>query len=199
MVPIRHYTLPAEIAARCGAVVSASTLGVARSADALLRHAQEEARAIVDAAHAQAAASRTAARVETQREVWAQAQALLQQLAQARADVLCEVAEHLAELSRHVLQRLLLDIPPPQRLLSSARLVLQEALPGHPVELRVHPGQRDTLGPLLAGSQGLQVVEDESVARDTVVMRMDGIEWAAGFEDNVQCLLEAVAAPDGAC
>lgn len=199
MVPIRHYPFPADMAASFGAVVPAATLGALRSADEVLRQAHAQAREIVEAAHAQSGDERQAAAAEAEREVWRQAQALLQQLAQAREELLSEVSDQMSALSQRVAQRLLVDLPPAQRLLSSARLVLQDALPGRPVELRVHPSQREAAEPLRTTIERLHLVDDADLAPDAVVMRMDGIRWSASFEGNLQRLLEAIAAPVAAC
>lgn len=166
-----------------------AALAVTADADQLARDMLAQARQEAEQVRAAAQAQARQAVLREQRETATQGSLLLETLGRARDDMLERVEALVAELAQEVLDRLLLQLTPRERIAAMVRRVRQEA----PAKLReavlwVHPDDRGHLP-----DSPWEVQADAALTAGSCRLEAASGEWRAEFPLAAQALREGLA------
>ncbi|NQE46994.1 HrpE/YscL family type III secretion apparatus protein [Herbaspirillum rubrisubalbicans] len=161
------------------------TSDAAQLAAQMLAQAREEAARVRE----QVAEEAGQAVMRQQQEVAQQGAALLEGLRQAQHDMLERIEEVVVDLAQEVMERLLLELTPRERITAMLRRVRQEAPPKlHEAVLWVHPDDQ----PLLAASPW-EMQTDSALAPGSCRLEAASGEWRSDFALAVQALRDGLA------
>lgn len=186
---VQAVSMPANLRPADGVL---RTAALAATADAgklvqdMLAQARHEAEQVRAAAQAQA----RQAVLHEQQETARQGSVLLETLERARDDMLARVEDLVADLAQEVVDRLLLELTPRERIAAMVRRVRQEA----PAKLReavlwVHPDDREHLP-----DSPWEVQVDAALTAGSCRLEAASGEWRAEFTLAAQALREGLVA-----
>lgn len=198
MWKVREIVLPPSLMAGEGAIVPREVLDEHRQAQALLRQAEQEAAQILAAAREEAERHVLAARAECERQFLQNAEVVLDEWRQARAQQEENLVSQAQQLVSAVFAQLFAWTSDEQKISALLRHILQvqTSEKGHSATLWCHPSQFDAVGNWLQAHASLdwQLQTDDALEIHQLRLETANGELSVNWEHLQQRLLNTLQA-----
>ncbi|KVU44444.1 hypothetical protein WK66_17315 [Burkholderia ubonensis] len=175
-----------------GLIARREALRALSDAETICETAKEQALAIVASAEARRETLAEEAAQEAQREVWLRAYALLEAMDELDRRLKGELEDTLKAVLAAILEKLMIDLPERDRLLSTVKVLVQETRVNGSAVLKVSREDWARAAEDLAASVPCQVEVDASLAVGQCRLCAGQGEWRGSFSASLDSLSAAL-------